>query len=385
MSERKGIKPSRGIEHLIYATMWILILLFPLINEIIHAERGLPFSWDRVTGWWIRAVPFMIIYLIHNYLLVEGFLLKGKIKRYALCTILLLAIFSTCQYLQHDYLRRHKELFTPHTEMPGSPPETHGHATETHHPIPHPHHVHQLPPHAPIGLPIPLLMNILLGMLILGFNLAIVLFFKYYREQEELKELHSMRMQEELKYLKVQINPHFFMNMLNNIHAMVDIDPLKSQDMILELSKLMRYVLYEGKNTMTPLANEVKFISNYVSLMSQRYHPEKVRVEMDMPSYIPETIKLPPLLFISFIENAFKHGISYLKKSDIYISLAIEGEQIHFVCRNSKAIKENSDMGGGVGLENTRRRLDLIYGKEGILEIKDENDQYIVNLIIPHR
>ena len=104
-----------------------------------------------------------------------------------------------------------------------------------------------------------------------GFNIAVKLFFKSFRDEEMLKELEHQRLQSELQYLKYQINPHFFMNTLNNIHALVDIDTGKAKSTIVELSKLMRYVLYEASNKTILLLREVQFLENYVTLMSLRY------------------------------------------------------------------------------------------------------------------
>ena len=137
--------------------------------------------------------------------------------------------------------------------------------------------------------------------------MAIVLLFKQQREQEKIKALETSRLQHELKYLKAQINPHFFMNTLNNIHGTVGIDPAKAQEMILELSKMMRYILYEGKDKVVPLSSEIGFIQCYTSLMKRRYPENKVTISMDLPESTPAGMTVAPLLFMSFIENAFKH------------------------------------------------------------------------------
>lgn len=333
----RGKDHSRGVEHLIYASMWALVVLYPLVNEMVQAARGLEYSWKDVFFWWGGTLPFMVLFLAHNYILIPNLLLDSKIKRYSLSVLVLLVSFGVYEHIT---------AVVPRT------------------------------------LPL----NVLLGVLMLGFNLAIVLLFKYLREQENLKVLESMRLQEELKYLKAQINPHFFMNMLNNIHAMVEVDQGRAQDMILELSKLMRYVLYEGDNSMTTFANEVKFISSYVALMRQRYHSDKVEVELNVPLHPSDNIKLPPLLFIAFVENAFKHGISYRRKSTVRISLSENEGSICFFCRNTKPEKDHDDTSaGGVGLENVRRRLDLLYGDSSSLRIEDGSDYYTVNLVIPCR
>lgn len=131
-------------------------------------------------------------------------------------------------------------------------------------------------------------------LLMVGFNIAIKLFFKSFRDEEMLKELEHQRLQSELEYLKYQINPHFFMNTLNNIHALVDIDTGKAKSTIVELSKLMRYVLYEASNKTILLSREVQFLKNYIALMSLRY-TNKVSIQMDFPVEVPE-VQIPPLL-----------------------------------------------------------------------------------------
>ena len=172
------------------------------------------------------------------------------------------------------------------------------------------------------------------------------------------------------------------MNTLNNIHALVDIDPSKAQETIRELSKMMRFVLYEGDKSGVPLTKEFEFIRNYTKLMQLRYS-DKVKITIDVPEEAPD-VTIPPLMLISFIENAFKHGISYQHDSFIDIKLSIKDNILCFDCRNSKAEKPNQEK-GGVGLANVKKRLDLLYDKSYTLEIKDEPDIYIVELKIPLR
>lgn len=348
MVNGSGMDRSRGVEHLIYSSMWLLVVLFPLISEIIQAAGGNVFNWKSVFWWWSGMLPYLFLFLFHNYVLIPSYLLDHKLKRYSLGVLLALVAFTVYETLTYGGRR----------DVIGNPFE----------------------------LPLPLLLNVLLGVLMLGFNLAIVLLFKYQREQEHRKLLDSMRMQEELKYLKAQINPHFFMNMLNNIHATVEVDQQKAQDMILELSKLMRYVLYDGDEEMTTFAEEVRFISSYVALMRQRYPADKVFVELSVPEYPSDKTKLPPLLFIAFVENAFKHGVSYRRKSSIKIFMTESDGCIRFFCRNTKPDKPaDENRKGGVGLENVRRRLSLLYGDKATLRIEDGSDYYTVNLTIPCR
>ena len=201
------------------------------------------------------------------------------------------------------------------------------------------------------------------------------------KEREELETLEKTRLEQQLEYLKYQINPHFFMNTLNNIHALVDVNPEQAKMSILKLSKLMRYMLYDSNNGSVTLEKELAFLRNYVELMKMRYS-EKVHIDVQIPT--DESSRLvPPLLFISFVENAFKHGVSYVKDSRIKISVEPGEDSVKFYCGNTKAGTLN-EQPGGIGLENSRKRLDLIYRTDYTLTVADSEDTYEVTLIIPY-
>ena len=219
----------------------------------------------------------------------------------------------------------------------------------------------------------------------LGFDLAITLFVRYQEEQEKARRLEAAHLRNELEHLKAQVNPHFFMNMLNNIHGMVEMDPARAQVMIMELSKLMRYVLYEGAKPRTLLSKEAEFIASYVELMRKRYSSRKVRISLELPEGNREHVFLPPLLFISVIENAFKHGISYQNLSFVEIRLCLEKDTLRLDCVNSVHRRPPMDgRTGGVGLANLRQRLQLLYGDGFTLNITEKDGKtYHVNLIIP--
>ena len=217
-------------------------------------------------------------------------------------------------------------------------------------------------------------------LLMLGMNLGVKYYFKSRHDAKQLMVLEKENLEQQLEYLKYQINPHFFMNTLNNIHALVDIDPEQAKDTILELSKMMRFVLYKGDKKGVPLSREFEFIRHYVTLMRMRY-TDKVEVKVDLPTETPD-YELPPLMLITFIENAFKHGISYQRDSFIHVKATVKGSSLYFECHNSKADKPNEER-GGVGLTNVKQRLNLIYGENYTLNIQDEPDTYNVELVIP--
>ena len=170
------------------------------------------------------------------------------------------------------------------------------------------------------------------------------------------------------------------MNTLNNIHALVDIDPEKAKDTIVELSKMMRFVLYEGDKKGVSISREFDFIRHYITLMQLRY-TEKVDMKVSLPTAVPDK-EVPPLMLITFIENAFKHGISYQKDSFVHITAEVRDNRLHFECSNSKCERPNQEK-GGVGLANVKKRLNLIYGENYLLNIKDEATTYHITLEIP--
>ena len=211
-------------------------------------------------------------------------------------------------------------------------------------------------------------------------NLGVKFYFKTRDDQKKLLRLEKENLEQQLEYLKYQINPHFFMNTLNNIHALVDIDAEKAKSTILELSKMMRFILYEGDKQGVPLTREFDFIRNYITLMELRY-TDKVQIRVNLPQQAPDRL-IPPLMLITFIENAFKHGISYQHPSFIDIMVDVQDDRLHFTCNNSKAEKSNPEK-GGVGLTNVRQRLKLLYDNNYTLHIQDNPDTYQVQLTIP--
>jgi len=181
------------------------------------------------------------------------------------------------------------------------------------------------------------------------------------RLKEMLKEEQQKHTEAELAWLKNQINPHFLFNTLNNISSLIQIDPNTAQDSIAQLSDLLRYAMYETNKRVVPLEGEVEFMRNYISLMKLRVGSNTVvSTQFDVAN---RNAEIAPLLFISIIENAFKHGVSSNRPSYIIIRLRQEDGVLSFECRNSNFPKTATDRSGsGIGIENPRRRLDLLYG-----------------------
>lgn len=198
--------------------------------------------------------------------------------------------------------------------------------------------------------------------------------------EERQKELEKEKLNSELAFLKNQISPHFFFNTLNNIYSLISINTEDSQKAVLQLSRMMRYLLYESEHGETELSKEIDFMNNYIDLMRLRMN-EKVKLTVSFPSKY-NNISIPPLLFIQIIENAFKHGLSYREKSFIDIDMEVTEELITFRCSNSKvkSSDEPSPSHSGIGLENVSKRLNLLY--PGKHEFKIDRSETAFNVLI---
>lgn len=373
----KTTKMNYRKEHIIYTLMWIALYLSPLMSIYMRMSGNphIDFSWYEILNAWKFNTVWIVLFAIHNFLLAPLLIIKRRTWLYtALVVALLVATMFTLSAMRPSDSRM---LHAPqrseccehdcmNAEMMASK---------------------QQPPPMREGGPLMMfgpgeVVIFFGGLLLMGMNLGVKLYFRSQEDADILSQIEKHALERQLQYLKYQVNPHFFMNTLNNIHALVDIDPERAKASIVELSKLMRYVLYEGNNRLTPLSREVQFLNNYVRLMSMRYS-DNVRISLDVPEILPDSL-LSPLLLVIFVENAFKHGISYRTKSFVEISLQPHGDRLLFSCRNSRPeIKHDENMKGGVGLSNVRRRLDLLFPGNYTLDIKEQEDTYTVHLDIP--
>ena len=382
-------------ETLVYLVLWGLLFIAPVLSLYIRTTQGESFDWHEVLIVWRQYGIFFAIFLIHNHLLAPMLVYNHRRGLYLLGVACLVGVFTFYQCSIHPPMmdgdrpmhmddRRPPMADDHHPRM--APPADHRPpmdapqppSSTTHHPSPN------LPPH---GEKPPRMFSqhdffaLIVLLLMLGANLGLKNYFRQRANQQSLAELEHRNLEQQLEYLKYQINPHFLMNTLNNIHALVDIDAEKAKQTIVELSKMLRFVLYEGNKALVPLDRELAFLQNYITLMRLRY-TDKVRIAVDTPQDVPNC-EVPPLLFITFVENAFKHGVSYRQESFIEVAITVaQAQTLQFTCRNSR-IPSGEDKHGGVGLQNVQQRLDLIYGNRYKLDISDQPDTYTVNLTIP--
>ena len=230
---------------------------------------------------------------------------------------------------------------------------------------------------------------------IVGFNLSLVISLlvkitiDFYastiqklRLEKENVALEKEKTEFELSFLKAQVNPHFFFNTLNNIYSLIEDKDAFAANIVLKLSDLMRYTLYESNHTRIPLTRELQFIQDYVNLEKIR-HKNHVVIETTFSS-APEGLEIAPLILITFIENAFKHGVNNsIDASLVQISASVHEHTLTFTVKNSKPGKLKREIvQGGIGLVNVRRRLDLIYPNSYQLTMQNQPSFYTVNLTI---
>jgi two-component system LytT family sensor kinase len=191
------------------------------------------------------------------------------------------------------------------------------------------------------------------------------------------RDLENQRLSAELSFLKSQINPHFLFNSLNSIYSLAYQKSDTTPDAILKLSEIMRYMLYECNDNKVDLAKELQYLQNYIDLQKIRFG-DKAFINFEVTGEVTNQ-HIVPLLLISFIENAFKHGVANNPLSPIILSINVEDGSLYFFIQNKKHT-HNRDAIGGIGLVNVRRRLDLLYPGKYNLDIRDETDTYTCQL-----
>lgn len=380
------MKQQSRQENLMYLTMWVMLFVAPILSLYVRSlnDDNIVFQWNEIWMIWQKFAVFLLLFLVHNFLLAPLLVYQHKRVLYFAITCSILAVFTVyqCTTRPDDIRPRHRHPMEMREDRHGMDMDRDGrpHFHEENGPM----HRHKHPKMRHNGPPLFIgehdIIAVVMLILMFGMNVGIKGFFKSREDHKKLVALEKENLAQQLEYLKYQINPHFLMNTLNNIHALIDIDPEKAQETVLELSKMLRFILYEGDKNGVPLSKEFEFIRTYITLMRLRY-TDKVSISVELPQEAPDKT-VPPLILISFIENAFKHGISYQHPSFIDIRVDTAHERLRFRCRNSKAEKSNQEK-GGVGLANVKQRLHLLYDNNFTLTIQDETDVYNVELIIP--
>ena len=346
----KYYKKQKIGENLLYVMVWLAILLVPILNSKMMSEVHVSLS--NILIAWQQIAPYLFIFIIHNAFIVR-YVKRHQYMRYVVVDVLFIsAVFYGVDVLDSIL----GDFATPEHLISAK------HASFT---------------------DLPVYWNIVLGLFMTCANTAIKMMYQSLRDEQAMEELKRQNLQAEMDYLKYQINPHFFMNTLNNIHALIDIDTEYAKNAVIELSKMMRYVLYESGHEIISLNRDIQFVQNYIGLMRIRY-TDAVDIRVEYPHDLPPQVSIPPLLLIVFVENAFKHGVSYSKPSFIHMRIDYADGKVVSTIGNSLHSPQAEKHNAGIGLENVRKRLALIYGEKNYtLDIREEENFYTVKLVIP--
>lgn len=336
-----------------FSIFWIVIFatvpLMYLIQYLLGQDSGVSFTVIVLN--WLEILPYFILFCIHNFLLAPLFFKKKRILYLLLSTALFVA-FSV--YILATII---------------GPPAGAGGMVET-------------PPgeRRPFS---PEVMKVVIGALLILVNLGFKAMVRSAENERKAQEFRAESLAQRMETLRYQINPHFFMNTLNNIQALVLTEPEKATECISEFSKLMRMVLSEGYTALIPLDKELRFIGHFVSLMRLQW-PESVEISFESPESAGDAM-VPALAMMSFVENAFKHGSKSKQGDFVKIAVSVEGERVVFRCSNrcGPMAMSAGPSEGGVGVSNVRNRLELLYNKDYTLACSTVSDVYEVYMSIP--
>lgn len=378
-----GLQKARNRFHtllivFIHLAGWCLFLLLPLIFYPIRFTNN-RFLYGELLG---KLLPIGFFYLNYYYLLPR-FFEKKKWLTYFLLVLgcLLVTMVQEALIRQQMPGARMVRFYQGGAERAaGEPLRTIILNTPDSLPLP------PSPFEEPtlFGMPRPLLFMIIsrtlpMFLVLLLAGGLIRLGYSFLKSQHEKRAMENAHLNAEVKFLKSQINPHFLFNTLNSIYSQAHNRSEHTEHSILKLSELLRYVLYETGEEKVPLEKDIRYITNYIALQRMRLS-EKITIRYEVTGSI-QGQTIAPLLLIAFIENAFKHGISYTQPSSVMISIAVFEKTLTLQVSNP-VLKSDTFAQGGVGLKNVTRRLDLLYPGKYQLDISRQDNHYTVNLKI---
>jgi two-component sensor histidine kinase len=339
---------NKKITVLSHLLVWLLLFCMPYILSYGQSQEI-----NRVIAhFWIPLVFSAIIFYFNYFVLIDRFLFPKKMVHFIFINATIILFFLVLkEYIEETFFQ--ELLKKRSTDSEDAKP-----------PFKMFIYVQSLSYMAP-----------------LLFSIALKSTKRWVQTEAERKEAANIKLKSELQHLHYQLQPHFFFNSLNNIYALVDISPDQAKNSIHSLSKLMRYMLYETNLEVVSLSKEIDFMKKYIDLMKLR-----VSDKTDVKYYFPskETgIKIAPLLFISLIENAFKHGVSAHNESLIEINMTYKDQKVLFTINNDNYPKQTTDKSGsGIGLQNLEKRLQLLSPNKYNFETSVKDNRFLVNLEI---
>ena len=320
---------------------WAVVFIMPALIFISEGNHRFEEALYRS----LMSLPFlMFLFYSCYYWLIDKLWFKKRYSLFVLMVVVLIVCASYSKYELFSYFDLHKGK-------------------------------HRMPPfHAFIYF------DFLSNLLPVVFALAIRYAQRNFSLEIAQKEAQAHKLQADLTQLRYQLQPHFFFNALNNIYSLIAFDPQKAQQSVHSLSKLMRHFMQNSDQKQISLAEEVDFLQQYISLMQLRL-TDKTTVQVDFPKQVPQ-LTIAPLLFISLVENAFKHGVSATSTTTLSFSLRVEGDTIIFRSENTKIPTQESLYSSGIGIDNLKKRLTLLYPKRHQYTIEEKEGKYIAQLTI---
>jgi LytS/YehU family sensor histidine kinase len=329
---------------LIHILVWTLLLSMPYLlsmgSDTPNFERIIKFNW-------LPLLLFALVFYVNYLYIIDNYLFQKKFLLFALFNIIL---FAFTIWLRQNVLL---ELLD-RLNISFKPSQT-------------------------ISQSLIIYLNTLSLFVPLIFSISLKMGERWSKIENERREVENTKLQSEIQHLKYQLQPHFFFNSLNNIYSLVDLAPETAKTTLHSLGKLMRYLLYESNTDLVELRKEIDFLDKYIELMKIRTS-DNVKIIKDFES-VDGQLKVAPLLFISLIENAFKHGISATENSKIEFHLSENNGILKFHSTNSNHAKNREDKSGsGIGLENLQKRLKLLYPGKHQFNIQSNEKEFSVDL-----
>ncbi len=346
MAFRKYLTP------ILHVLAWVVVYFLP--DLLFEAPAGAVFFWKRNLHF---ALVFLFFYL-NYFVLVPRLLLHKKQWLYALSVIAAL-VFS--YYINDTVMTQVREKYVTISSTKAESPKELRHLAQR----------RQRHRHAEnTGTVVIVLMSLFISTITRETR-------EWYVQEKERKEMEKQQLISELSFLKSQVNPHFLFNSLNGIYALAIKKSDKTPEAVLQLSDLMRHMLYESDKEKVALEKEVEYLKNYIQLQQLRL-PPKVQVNFQVEGEL-QGKTIAPMLFIPFVENAFKHGVDN-RGGNIQIKMLVKGNTLSFDMINRISQAQNKDAVSGIGLANVRKRLDLLYPNRYKLEYKETNGNFVVHL-----
>ena len=348
----------RTLTPLIHVLGWGLLGLTFLLFQPYSSHMVLP------PQYWVKQGVLLVVWMATFYftsgIIVPRLLLRGHTGWFVLALLAIAVVVMSLSYMLETTLHLPELMRQAFHNAGGSPPSA------------GPHHD---------GPPRPAryhfdFVGLLITLLVLGISTAITVVRHWQHDAQVRERLEQQRVSAELAMLKAQINPHFFFNTLNNIYSLTLIDGERARAALHRLSRMMRYVLYDTAAGPTQLSKEVAFVQDYITLMQLRL-TNRVAITFDHPEPVRE-VAIAPMILLPYVENAFKHGVAATQASSIYIGLRQPtSNQLEIEVRNTLLPAPATDLAGsnGIGLANTRRRLDLLYPGQYTLRVTERTPE----------